>query len=161
MSKVPPSELKSGELAKIAGVSTDTIRHYERIGVLRRSRRTAKGYRLFPVEAVERVRLVRRALSVGFSLPELVRILRVRDNGGAPCKDVRKLAESKLQDIEHQIEELTCIRVHLEQMIALWDQQLNKTPDDQPARLLEMLQESPDPQINRRRVQASRKENFR
>ena len=58
---------RSGELAELAGVSTDTLRHYERKGVLARPLRTANDYRQYPATALQRVRLVRRALSVGFT----------------------------------------------------------------------------------------------
>ena len=75
--------LNSGELAKAAGVSTDTLRHYERKGVLARPKRGSNGYRQYPADALDRVCLVRRALAVDFTLDELAGILRVRDGGGA------------------------------------------------------------------------------
>src|ERR1039458_5579184 len=71
--------MQSGELARLSGVSTDTLRHYERVGVLAKPPRTNSGYRRYPASALERVRLVRRAMSVGFSLEELARVQRVRD----------------------------------------------------------------------------------
>ena len=76
--------LRSGELAALAGISPDTLRHYERMKLLATPRRSAGNYRLYPREALERVRLIRHALAVGFSLPELAKILKVRDAGGAP-----------------------------------------------------------------------------
>nr|MDQ5839375.1 MerR family transcriptional regulator [Acidobacteriota bacterium] len=83
--------LRAGELARAAGVSTDTLRHYERKGVLACPRRSANGYREYPADALARVRLVRRALAVGFTLDELARILRARERGVAPCREVREL----------------------------------------------------------------------
>ena len=71
--------LQSGTLAKAAGVSPDTIRYYERIGVLPRALRTGSGYRVFPASAVERVLVVRRALRIGFTLVELGEVLKARD----------------------------------------------------------------------------------
>lgn len=126
-------------------MSTDTLRHYERIGVLARPRRTEAGYRLYPTDAVKRVQLVRRALSVGFSLAELVRILRVRDSGGSPCKQVRALAASKLEQIDEQMEELRFMRKQLEELLALWDERLRRTPEGERAGLLEMLPSSVGP----------------
>lgn len=99
--------LRSGELAKLTGVSTDTLRHYERIGVLPRPGRTAAGYRRYPAHAVDRVRLVRAALALGFSLEELAGVLRVRDRGGAPCRQVHALAAEKLAQLDLKIIELT------------------------------------------------------
>ena len=62
--------MRSGELAKLTGVSTDTLRHYERLGMPARPKRTDAGYRLYP--AVKRIQLARRALGVGFTLGEAI-----------------------------------------------------------------------------------------
>jgi len=69
--------LRSGTLAKAAGVSPDTIRHYERLGILPRASRTESGYRMYPASAIERVLVVQRALQIGFSLAEPAEVLRV------------------------------------------------------------------------------------
>ena len=98
--------LSSGELAELAGVSRDTLRHYERKGVLPRPHRSHNAYRQYQAEALQRVQLVRRALSVGFTLDELAQVLKVRDDGGAPCEEVRSLSAQKLLDVEEQIREL-------------------------------------------------------
>jgi DNA-binding transcriptional MerR regulator len=84
--------MRSGQLARLIRVSPDTVRHYERLGLLSAPPRTSNGYRDYPPQAVERVRLIRRALSAGFSLPELKTILRIRDQGGVPCQRVRVMA---------------------------------------------------------------------
>ena len=60
--------MRSGELARLVGVSTDTLRHYERLGLLEIPARTSGGYREYSSGSLERVRLIRRALSIGFSL---------------------------------------------------------------------------------------------
>jgi len=135
--------LRSGQLARMCGVSTDTLRHYERIGVLARPPRTRAGYRQYPAEAAARVQLVRRALGVGFTLEELVRILRVRDRGGAPCRQVRSLAESKLHAVERQIADLSRLRDHLRALLADWDHRLAGVPDGVRAGLLEAISEVP------------------
>jgi len=83
--------LRSGELAALAGISTDTLRHYERMGVLPTPRRSDGNYRLYPAHALERVRLIRQALTVGFSLAELAKILKARDQDRPPCRQVRAL----------------------------------------------------------------------
>ena len=142
--------MQSGELAKRTGVSTDTLRHYERLGVLARPRRTEAGYRLYSPEAVERVQLIQRALSIGFSLAELVGILRVRDRGGAPCKQVRALAEAKLKQLDVRLHELRLMRKHLQHLIASWDERLNRTTQGERAGLLEMLSSRPSPPSRKR-----------
>jgi DNA-binding transcriptional MerR regulator len=70
--------VQSGELSRLAGISTDTLRHYERLGVLPKPPRTAGGYRDYAANSLERVRLIQSALKVGFSLAELATILRMR-----------------------------------------------------------------------------------
>ncbi len=130
----PP--MRSGELARRAGVSTDTLRHYERKGLLL-PRRSPNGYRAYPPAALVRVRLIRRALSVGFTLDELARILRVRDRGGAPCHEVRALAAAKLETTKAQIRDLFALRDELTSLLEEWDARLARTPKGEPARLLD------------------------
>src|SRR5947209_676185 len=129
----------SGELAELAGVSGDTLRHYERKGVLSRPRRGTNGYRQYPAEALERVLLIRRALSVGFTLDELARILKVRDQGGAPCQEVRNLAAKKLSNLESQLLELTKLRDDLRRTLKDWDVRLARRTNGERVGLLESL----------------------
>jgi DNA-binding transcriptional MerR regulator len=129
----------SGELAKAAGVSTDTLRHYERKGVLARPKREMNGYRRYPADALDRVRLVRKALAVGFTLDELAGILRVRDGGGAPCHEVRALAAAKLASIESQLIDLISLRDELQTTLKDWDDRLKQKPANTPAYLLESI----------------------
>jgi DNA-binding transcriptional MerR regulator len=131
--------MRSGELARLCGVSTDTLRHYERVGVLAKAPRTKSGYRQYPASAVERVRLVRRALAIGFSLEELSRVLRIRDRGGAPCRHVRELAASKLELLERRMEEMALVRDQLQGLLKDWDERLAGTAAGDRAGLLETL----------------------
>jgi DNA-binding transcriptional MerR regulator len=137
--------LRAGALARAAGVSTDTLRHYERKGVLARPRRSANGYREYPAEALARVRLVRRALGVGFTLDELAQILRARERGVAPCREVRELAARKLAGVEERLRELVAVREELRAALADWDSRLSKTKAGESARLLESLAASARP----------------
>jgi DNA-binding transcriptional MerR regulator len=131
--------LRSGELAKLADVSSDTLRHYERRGLLARPRRSRNGYREYPASALDRVRLIRRALGVGFTLEELSRILAVRDRGGAPCHQVRALAGTKLTEVETQLRELAGLRGELRKLLKTWDALLENKPASERAGLLETL----------------------
>ena len=131
--------MRSGELAESAGVSTDTLRHYERIGVLPRPARTAGGYRQYPAVAADRVRMVRQAVALGFSLAELARILRVPDRGGAPCRQVHALAVEKLAQLDRQIDGLVAMRGQLQTIVARWGAELDEIPEGQRAGLLESL----------------------
>jgi len=116
--------LRSGSLAKAAGVSPDTIRHYERIGVLPKAERTGAGYRIYPKSAVERVRVVQNALQVGFTLSELAEVFKTRDAGGAPCRRVYELAQEKLKRIKADIETLRRTEEYLQALLADWQNKL-------------------------------------
>ncbi|HKP85552.1 MAG TPA: heavy metal-responsive transcriptional regulator [Blastocatellia bacterium] len=131
--------MRSGELARLAGVSTNTLRHYERIGLLRKPPRSRNGYREYPEAALDRVRLAQRALRVGFTLDELARILKIRDKGGAPCREVRLLAEGKLEEIETRLSQLTDLRDDLRSILGDWDKLLESRARTGRAGLLEAL----------------------
>jgi DNA-binding transcriptional MerR regulator len=137
--------LSSGELAALAGISRDTLLNYERKGVLPHPRRGDNGYRRYPSEALERVRLVRRALSVGFTLDELAKVLKVRDAGGAPCEEVRKLAAQKLLNVQDQLRELTQLQADLQKTLRDWDVRLARRAGGRRANLLESLSVDPKP----------------
>ena len=143
--------LRAGELAQLAEVSTDTLRHYERKGLLAAPRRSVNGYREYPKSALGRVRLVRRALEIGFTLDELSRVLSVRDRGGAPCKQVRELAGEKLREVEARLAELVELRNELRRLLIDWDGVLSKTSSSGRADLLESLAVNTPP----KRVRAS------
>jgi DNA-binding transcriptional MerR regulator len=131
--------VQSGELSRLAGISTDTLRHYERLGVLPKPPRTNGGYRDYPSNSLDRVRLVQSALKVGFSLTELATILRMRDRGDVPCHRVRAIAEHKLREVKQQINDLLGMRDQLERILKDWDARLARTGKGKPARLLESL----------------------
>lgn len=135
--------LRSGELARLAGVSSDTLRHYERKGLLTRPHRSANGYREYLASDLNRVRLVRGALGIGFTLDELARILSVRDRGGAPCHQVRALAATKLTEVETQLSELAALRDELRRLLKNWDALLAKNSPLAQAGLLESLAAKP------------------
>lgn len=131
--------MRSGQLAQLTGVSTDTLRHYERLALLPLPPRTAGNYREYSSISRQRVELIRRALAIGFSLSELRAILAVRDRGGAPCHKVRELLNSKIAFIEGQIETLTLLRAELLRLSKNWRKRLSRTKPGQAARLLEHL----------------------
>jgi len=127
-----------GDLAEASGVSTDTLRHYERKGVLR-SKRAGNGYREYAPDSLERVRVIRKALAIGFTLAELKEILAVFDRGGVPCHQVRSLAASKLSQIEVHLKEVISLRDELRDALKDWDRRLAKTPSGERANLLTTL----------------------
>ena len=130
--------LGPSELARLSGVSADTLRHYERKGLLK-SRRTESGYRRYTENAVERVRLIQRALSVGFSLQELAKTLAKRDAGGAPCSAVRASVAAHLAELDTRIAELLTFKETLQNLLRAWDTRIDTTPPNKQARLLDEL----------------------
>jgi DNA-binding transcriptional MerR regulator len=128
--------LRSGALAKASGVSPDTIRHYERIGVLPRASRTDSGYRVYPASAVERVLVVQRALRIGFTLAELGEVLQSRDAGSAPCRRVYELAQEKLKGIEADIEALKGTQRYMKKVLSDWEQRIQSAGPGQKSHLL-------------------------
>ncbi len=128
-----------GELADLIGVSRDTLRHYERKGVLPYPVRSPKGYRRFSFEVIERVKLIRRALSVGFTLDEIARVFAERERGNAPCREVYSLAVAKLEDVGKRISEMEILRDDLEKLVGGWNEKLGKVSGKEQARLFEDL----------------------
>lgn len=126
-------------LADASGVSADTVRHYERLGLLPRAVRTPAGYRRFPPESVDRVLLIQRALTVGFSLRELAAVLERRERGEPPCRRVRALVGERLASLESRLSELTSLRDEMRHLVRDWDARLARTPQGQRARLLDVL----------------------
>jgi DNA-binding transcriptional MerR regulator len=131
--------MRSGQLARLSGVSTDTLRHYERLGLLPLPQRTPGNYREYPPTSRQRVELIRRALTIGFSLAELKTILAVRDKSGAPCHRVRSLLGSKIHDLDQQIRNLVSLRAEMNRLSREWDKRLRRTKHGHVARLLESL----------------------
>lgn len=129
----------------MTGVSADTLRHYETKGLLPLARRSPNGYREYAPEACARVRLVRRAVALGFTLDELARIVKVRDRGGAPCSEVRALAAGKLAILEERLAELQEACARLRGVLSHWDVLLARTPGGGRAALLDALEGIVDP----------------
>ena len=98
-----------GRLAEAAGVGVDTVRFYERAGLLPQAARTASGYRSYRPADVERLRFIRRAKALGFALEEIAELLRLSEGKGGRA-GVKALAERRLADLERKIRELTVFR---------------------------------------------------
>lgn len=132
-----------GGLAKLAGISTDTLRHYERMGVLPIAPRTASGYRRYAPNSLERVNLVQRALQLGFKLSELSEILRARDRGETPCLRVLSLTEEKLVALGEKIRELRHTERYMQKLVCDWHDQLAHAAPGEKAMLLHSLSTKP------------------
>ncbi len=129
--------LRSGELARLTGVSRDTLRLYERRGLLPAPARSQGGYRRYGASAAHRVRLIRAALSIGFTIDELGEIFAARDSGLAPCRQVHALALQKASSLEARISEMQSLLGALKLAIRDWDRELSRTGPHERAGLLE------------------------
>ena len=98
-----------GRLAKESGVGIDTVRLYEREGLLPKPSRTPSGYRLYSAREIDRVRFIRRAKALGFSLEEVAELLKLNAARGSRST-VKSLAQRRLSDLNRKIAELTAIR---------------------------------------------------
>jgi MerR family copper efflux transcriptional regulator len=106
----PSERLTIGIVAAQAGVGVETIRFYERKGLIDRPVRRVRGFRSYPLETVERVTFIRKAKDLGFSLHEVQDLLSIRDEDGATCADVLRRAEAKIADIDARIAALKTMR---------------------------------------------------
>ena len=104
------SQLRIGDLAKQARVNLETIRYYERQSLLPRPPRTEAGYRMFAPEAVARVRFIKRAQKLGFSLKEIKELLALRVDARTTSAEVRRRVQAKIADVEEKIHSLIAIR---------------------------------------------------
>ena len=106
-----------GAVARAAGVSVHTVRFYECLGLLPVAQRTETGYRVYEQPVIERVRFIREAQALGFSLAEIKEILRMKYAGQSPCRCVRGLLEKRLEQMERQIASLVRFRRELRQTL--------------------------------------------
>jgi Hg(II)-responsive transcriptional regulator len=95
-----------GQLAKTVQVNVETVRYYERRGLLQQPPRQTSGYRRYSRDAVRRIQFIRRAQRLGFSLQEIDDLLRLRADPQSSCCDVKQLAESKIAELESRIRDL-------------------------------------------------------
>ncbi|MFP7755875.1 heavy metal-responsive transcriptional regulator [Thermodesulfobacteriota bacterium B35] len=113
--------LTIGKLAKRAGVSTDTIRFYERCGLIETAARSASNYRLYNEEDALRLRFIRRAKSLGFTLAEIGELLLLSGDSAATKADIKQRAMRKIEKIRARIRDLNRIQAGLEQLVAQCD----------------------------------------
>lgn len=118
--------MQVGELARASGISAKTIRFYEEAGVLPPAQRAENGYRLYGDDDIRRLRFIRNARSLDFSLEDLKEVLALRDQGEAPCRYVARLLEEKFGDIGDCIQQLQELQQELQQLI----EQAASLPDD-------------------------------
>ena len=114
------TELTISKAAKNAGVGVETIRFYERKGLIEQPPKPLDtGFRVYLEETVQRVRFIRQAQEIGFSLREIEELLSLRADPSADCSDVRERAVAKLEEVDQKMEQLGRIRSDLDELIAV------------------------------------------
>jgi DNA-binding transcriptional MerR regulator len=111
------SQLTVSKLAEQAGTSADTVRYYERIGLLPETERSASGYRLYGEEAVERLRFIKRAQRFGLRLEAIAELLDIRQRGLCPCGHTRRLLEARVAELDEEMSSLARLRADVAVMI--------------------------------------------
>jgi MerR family mercuric resistance operon transcriptional regulator len=109
--------LTIGEVAKQAQVQVETLRYYERTGLIASPPRSESNYRLYPQETVRRVQFIKRAQELGFSLKEIMELLALRATPETPCADIRQRASDKITAIEGKIQALTAMKYALAKLV--------------------------------------------
>ena len=113
------TNLTIGKVAKRAGVGVETVRFYERKGVIAQPPKPRdRGVRIYPEETVDRIRFIRNGQNLGFSLKEIDELLSLRAEPGTECSDIRNRAQKKLTEVNEKIERLEIMSTALEQLIS-------------------------------------------
>ncbi len=115
--------LKIGDVAKVSGVGIETLRFYEKQGLLTHATRTQSGYRLYNRDVLERLEFIKRAQVLGFTLAEIAHLIKEKASGISPCADAREIVRSRLAELDERMREMRRYRKELAAALAQWDEQ--------------------------------------
>jgi len=139
------SLLKVGEVAHAAGVDAHVVRFYARSGLISPTRVTANGYRQFEPLDIKRVRFIRIAQSLGFTLAEIHEILKRSRRGRTPCPLAREIIERRLAENRERLNQLAALQDRMQRASALWHKMTDKVPNgDVICALIEAVGGPPD-----------------
>jgi Hg(II)-responsive transcriptional regulator len=110
--------MRSGQIANEAGVNVETLRYYERRGLLPEPERLASGYRAYPADAVRIVRFIKSAQELGFTLDEIEALLELAAGGPESCEAVQELASRRVAELDRKIAALGAMRGSLQRLLA-------------------------------------------
>jgi MerR family transcriptional regulator, copper efflux regulator len=114
--------LKIGEVAKQTGIGIETLRFYERSGLLDRPARTEGGYRLYDAEALLTLEFIKRAQALGFTLDEIKQIITEGRTGHSPCAEVREIVRERLRELDERMRQMQQYRNALAHTLKGWDE---------------------------------------
>ncbi|MFQ6004383.1 MAG: MerR family transcriptional regulator [Woeseia sp.] len=121
--------MQVNELAKHAGVPAHVVRYYTQIGLLKPDRDPKNHYREYAASDVYRIRFIRRAKWLGFTLGDVKAILHDADQGVSPCTDVRKIIRIRAGQNHDRLQELRQLQARIEEAVSLWDSMPDRPPD--------------------------------
>ena len=121
MTEVSEEAYKIGEVAKRTGVGIETLRFYEKSGLLDRPSRTASGYRMYDSSILDRLSFIKKAQVLGFTLDEIRELIAHKRAGESPCKHVRAKVKSRLAELEERISQMALYRDELAAELKLWE----------------------------------------
>lgn len=113
--------LKIGEVAKQTGIGIETLRFYERSGLLDEPVRTEAGYRLYGADALTTLEFIKRAQVLGFTLTEIKRIIRESRTGESPCDEVREIVRQRLTELDERLQQMQLYRDAVAKTLRQWD----------------------------------------
>lgn len=117
MTTSAPAGLRVAELAAAAGVGPDTVRYYERTGLLAPAPRTSSGYRTFPPSAVDRLHFIQGCQRLGLRLREIGELLSIRDTGTCPCEPAETLLRKRIDELDAELTRMSALRADLVRMV--------------------------------------------
>lgn len=112
---------KIGEVAKLAGVGIETLRFYEKSGLVDRPSRTASGYRVYDASIIDRLAFIKKAQVLGFALDEIRELIVHKRNGESPCGHVRAKVKTRLSELDERIRQMTVYRDELAAELKQWE----------------------------------------
>jgi DNA-binding transcriptional MerR regulator len=122
VSSGPRATLKIGEVSERSGVGIETLRFYERSGLLDSPARTASGYRLYDAAVLDRLEFIKRAQMLGFSLHEIARIIAEKQAGHSPCDEVREIVRHRLGELDERLAQMKRYRRELAETLKGWEE---------------------------------------
>lgn len=117
------------DCARQAGVTPDTLRHYLRVGLVEADARTSNGYRTFSAGSVARVRFIRSALALGFTLKDAAELVEMSQRGKSPCPRARALLDERLEEQGRRLHEVTGLYRRMRRAVNEWKERPDGVPD--------------------------------
>ncbi len=127
--RTPKTDCTVTQLAKCADVTPDAVRYYVRIGLLKPVRNPCNGYNLFKKGDVQRLRFIRQAKGLGYTLDDITQIFADAEKGRSPCPRVREIIQHRMRENRQRLDELNALQTRMENAVGQWDAMPDGMPD--------------------------------